>query len=134
MDKLLQGLQVTVIGLVVVFVALFILVAIVRIITVCSNGIGKVSESKAKRRAEKSAKKQSKSHANTTAKPQAADVAVAAVQRAPDGDLIAVLAAAAAAMMSTSPSRIVVRSVKRTGGRRSVWSRAGRAEQLSNRI
>ena len=53
-----------------------------------------------------------------------------AVQPADDAELVAVLAAAAAAVMGTPVSNVRIASYRRT--QRSAWSRAGRREQLSS--
>lgn len=143
MDKLLFGLQVALIGLVVVFLLLVILIGIIKLFSAFIPVILKTSDAKAKHKAARAARKQAKKDAlreeKAAKEPVPATKAEAideltpktvAVQPADDAELVAVLAAAAAAVMGTPVSNVRIASYRRT--QRSAWSRAGRREQLSS--
>lgn len=140
LDKLGLGGQTAVIGLLVVFVVLILIIAIVKLMSMFSDRvIGPVAEKKAAKKAQKAAEKEAKRKAELAAKkaqeakPVQKKPAPAAQKPQDDLELIAVLTAAAAAMMGTSPSRVRVASYQKIN-RRSAWSRAGRAEQIAGRI
>ena len=120
--KIIYGLQVTAIGLVVVFLGLTILICAVTI-------MGKFME---KATAKKEAKARAEAEAAARAAAAAAPAPVQAAEPEPvmedvtdDSELIAVIAAAIAAFDNSGKS-LVVRRVRRVTG----WNRAARAEQV----
>lgn len=147
LDKLGLGGMTALFGIVFVFLLLVILIAVMVLLgKVCTRIVEPLSNKMAARREQRAAKrlekkkqqalaaqsKKSEANAEQTQKPvKAPEPAPVAVQD--DLELIAVLTAAAAAMMETSPKRVRVTSVKKTA-QRSAWARAGRQEQLASRI
>ena len=135
MDKLIIGLEVTLIGLVIVFVMLMLIIGVVKIIALAGGFVDKKTEQlNAKKAAKKAAKAAKKAQAakEEPAEPAPAPVAEAVVSepvQADDTELIAVIAAACAVMMDTVPQNVAVRSVKRV--RRTAWAEAGRRSQMS---
>ena len=137
MDKLIIGLEVTLIGLVIVFVMLMLIIGVVKIIALAGGFVDKKTEQlnakKAAKKAAKAAKKaQAAKEEPAEAAPAPAPVAEAVVSepvQADDTELIAVIAAACAVMMDTVPQNVAVRSVKRV--RRTAWAEAGRRSQMS---
>ena len=121
--KIVYGLQVTAIGLVVVFLGLTILIAFITLMAQVFKAIDARKAAKAKTEAEARAAEQA---------AQAVEAAPAVVEPEPvaevvtdDSELIAVIAAAIAAF-TDSDKQLVVRKVRRVSG----WNRAGRAEQV----
>ena len=143
LEKLSLGGQTTAIGLIVVFLVLVILIVIVKAIVAASGMVKKAAESKAARKAAKAAAKLEKKKAAEAAKTpapatQAKDIEAqpqktVAVKPSDDIELVAVLSAAVAAMLGTSPSKVRIASYKKTTTR-SAWSRAGRREQIASRF
>ena len=147
MDKLIIGLEVTLIGLVIVFVMLMLIIGVVKVIALAGGFVDKKTEQlNAKKAAKKAAKaaqeaKEEPVEAAFAPEPVAmkepaeaapAPVAEAVVSepvQADDTELIAVIAAACAVMMDTVPQNVAVRSVKRV--RRTAWAEAGRRSQMS---
>ena len=135
MDKLIIGLEVTLIGLVIVFVMLMLIIGVVKIIALAGGFVDKKTEQlNAKKAAKKAAKAAKKAQAakEEPAEAAPAPVAEAVVSepvQADDTELIAVIAAACAVMMDTVPHNVAVRSVKRV--RRTAWAEAGRRSQMS---
>ena len=135
MDKLIIGLEVTLIGLVIVFVMLMLIIGVVKIIALAGGFVDKKTEQlNAKKAAKKAAKAAKKAQAakEEPAEPAPAPVAEAVVSepvQADDTELIAVIAAACTVMMDTVPQNVAVRSVKRV--RRTAWAEAGRRSQMS---
>ena len=135
MDKLIIGLEVTLIGLVIVFVMLMLIIGVVKVIALAGGFVDKKTEQlNAKKAAKKAAKAAKKAQAakEEPAEAAPAPVAEAVVSepvQADDTELIAVIAAACAVMMDTVPQNVAVRSVKRV--RRTAWAEAGRRSQMS---
>ena len=135
MDKLIIGLEVTLIGLVIVFVMLMLIIGVVKVIALAGGFVDKKTEQlNAKKAAKKAAKAAKKAQAAKEEPAEAAPAPVAEVVvsepvQADDTELIAVIAAACAVMMDTVPQNVAVRSVKRV--RRTAWAEAGRRSQMS---
>lgn len=135
MDKLIIGLEVTLIGLVIVFVMLMLIIGVVKIIALAGGFVDKKTEQlnakKAAKKAAKAAKKAqaAKEEPAAAAPAPVAEVVVSEPVQADDTELIAVIAAACAVMMDTVPQNVAVRSVKRV--RRTAWAEAGRRSQMS---
>lgn len=119
-DILKYGLSVAVVGVGVVFAALVILIALIKVmekVVLSATSKKKISE------------------------PVKAEPAVetAAPAQADDGALIAVISAAIAAVLESeggegAASGFVVRSIRRVGQNAPVWNRAGREEQVYSRM
>ena len=126
-DKIVIGLTTTLLGLVIVFIMLMLIIGVVKLIAVAGAWVDNLAVKKQEKKAAKLA-------ANTpqkSAEPVVEAVSAAEVQPAEETDdleLIAVIAAACAAMMDTSPDNIAVRSVKKV--RRTAWANAGRRSQM----
>ena len=126
MTTILYGLQVTIVGLVVVFVGLIILIGCINLMQRC------MAEFKKKKIGTP------KTQPEAASAPAAAAPAVPAAQ-ANDGELMAVITAAVAAMLSeekgapVDESGFVVRAVRRVSNA-PAWNRAGREEQVYSRL
>lgn len=126
MTTILYGLQVTIVGLVVVFVGLIILIGCINLMQRCMAEF------------EKKKIGTSKTQPEAASAPAAAAPAVPAAQ-ANDGELMAVITAAVAAMLSeekgapVDESGFVVRAVRRVSNA-PAWNRAGREEQVYSRL
>ena len=137
-DKILFGLEVALIGLVVVFLVLIILIYIIKLLGVIAGKIEKAGEAREERKAARLAEKK-EAEAKAPAPRKEAPKPAAPVQQAQpaapadDAELIAVLSAACAAMMGTSASRVRISSYKKTNTR-SIWATAGRREQIASRF
>ena len=124
LDKLVLGLQVTLIGLVIVFIMLFLIIGVIKLLALIIGSIEKrANNKKAKRDAKVS---------ETVVKKQEEIAELseteAEQEQQNDEELIAVLAAACAAVMGTEPSQVIVKSYKKV--RRTAWASAGRREQM----
>ena len=117
MDTLIFGLQVTGIGIGIVFLGLVVLIGLIKLISIATENIGRKKQAPA-----------------PTPKP--APVPEPVVEEAPaagdDGALIAVITAAIAAMLDDG-SAFVVRKVRRVSNT-PAWSKAGREEQIYSRF
>lgn len=116
---LIFGLQVTAIGIGIVFFGLVVLIGLVKIISVATASLGKKKEAP---------KPVSQPTAPATIKPIVEEAPVAQ----DDGALIAVITAAIAAMLDDG-SAFVVRKVRRISNT-PAWSKAGREEQIYSRF
>ena len=118
MEKLMEGLQVTAVGVGIVFVGLVVLIGLIKIIGVATGSLGKKKEAP-----------------KPAPQPEPAPT-VTVVEEAPaaqdDGALIAVITAAIAAMLDDGGS-FVVRRVRRVSNT-PAWSKAGREEQIYSRF
>ena len=123
-SKILYGLQVTAIGLVVVFMGLAILIGF---ITLMAQVFKAIDGKKAARLKAEEAAKAAAAAAAAKAAPAPAPVAEPepVVEEVDDAQLIAVIAAAIAAYTDGN-KQLVVRKVLRVSG----WNRASRAEQV----
>ncbi len=124
LDKLVLGLQVTLIGLVIVFIMLFLIIGVIKLLAMIIGSIEKrANNKKAKRDAKVS---------ETVVKKQEEIAELseteAEQEQQNDEEIIAVLAAACAAVMGTEPSQVIVKSYKKV--RRTAWASAGRREQM----
>ena len=133
MDKLILGLEVTLIGLVIVFVMLMLIIGVVKVIALAGGFVDKKTE---QMNAKKAAKKAAKAAQEAKEEPVEAAFApepVVVSEPAPvdDTELIAVIAAAVAAAMEAEgaeePTGFVVRSIRRINNA-PAWNHAGREE------
>ncbi len=113
MDRLIDGLLVTLIGMLVVFFGLIILIGLIKIITMLTT------EKKKAKVAEAPA-------------PAAAPATVAPVAAENDDALIAVITAAVSCMMEEGTA-FTVRHVRRISNA-PAWQKAGREEQIYSRF
>ena len=124
LDKLVLGLQVTLIGLVIVFIMLFLIIGVIKLLAMIIGSIEKrANNKKAKRDAKVS-------EAVVKKQEEIAELSEteAEQEQQNDEEIIAVLAAACAAVMGTEPSQVIVKSYKKV--RRTAWASAGRREQM----
>jgi len=127
-ERLLGSLQVTLLGVAVVFVALASLFIIIMLL----DKFVHQAESGAEKR------KSKKTAAQTTTK-EAADKSPGVVPEEESkeedmGQLVAVITAAVAASMHTSTHNIVVRNIVRTPDTAPAWNRLGRMQQINQRV
>lgn len=115
------GLSVAVVGILTVFVALVILIGLIKAMELV---IGGVTKKKAV-------------PAPAPAAPAPAPAVEETAEEEDEGELIAVIAAAVAAAMEASgeeePTGFVVRSIRRVNNA-PAWNRAGREEQVYSRM
>lgn len=127
MTTILYGLQVTIVGLVVVFVGLIILIGCINLMQRCMAEF------------EKKKIGTSKAQPEAASAPAAAVSAPTSTAQANEGELMAVITAAVAAMLSeekgapVDESGFVVRAVRRVSNA-PAWNRAGREEQVYSRL
>ena len=134
LDQLALGGQVTVIGLVVVFLLLIILIGIIKLLNMLCAVLERFTENRAaKKAAKEAAREKEKQMASQDEKAIEEKPIVSAETPETDEELVAVLTAAVAAMTGALPSQVRVASFKKTT-RRSAWAQAGRREQLESRI
>jgi sodium pump decarboxylase gamma subunit len=118
-----ESLQVTVLGMGVVFVVLVLLMYIIKIMEKVMYRVGQKDAAPIKAAPEQPA---------SAPKPAAAPEPVSA-DAGSDMELVAVIAAAAAASMGVSPSDLVIRRIVRLPETAPVWSLSGRAELMASR-
>ena len=134
---LVYGLSVAVCGMLTVFAALIILIGLVKVLEKCVSGEA-LALVKGKAGAKEAARFRNESGAPAAA-PEVVNKAVR-----DDGELIAVITAAVAAMLEAeaavsgaeageAPKGFVVRSIRRISNA-PAWNRAGREEQVYSRM
>ena len=115
------GLSVAAVGILTVFVALILLIGLIKVMELV---IGGVTKKKA-------------APAPAPAAPAPAPVIEETAEEEDEGELIAVIAAAVAAAMEAAgaeePTGFVVRSIRRVNNA-PAWNRAGREEQVYSRM
>lgn len=113
-DLILEGLAYTVMGMLVVFAVLIIIMLVIKAMALFS-------------------KEEAAPAPEAVPVPEAAPAPEAAAASAADeSELVAVITAAVAAAMQTSPSGLLIRSYKKVSG--TAWNNAGRRETLENRF
>ena len=117
-NTLPEGLLVTLIGIMIVFLGLTILIALISIINRLTGGIGQ--------------KKKKAAPAPAQFTPAPAPIAAPAEENAIDPDEFIAIIAAAIAMMGEEGKGLVVRRVRRSSNA-SAWNKAGREEQVYSR-
>ena len=117
-NTLPEGLLVTLIGIMIVFLGLTILIALISIINQLTGGIGQ--------------KKKKAAPAPAQFTPAPAPVAAPAEENAIDPDELIAVIAAAIAMMGEEGKGLVVRRVRRISNA-NAWNKAGREEQVYSR-
>lgn len=126
-EKFLGSLQVTLLGVAVVFLALAALFVIIMILD------------KFIHQAESGAEKRKTQKAAAAATKETADKPVTGVpdEEAPEEDisqLVAVITAAVAASLHTSTHNIIVKNIVRTPDTAPAWNRLGRMQQINQRV
>lgn len=121
-DRFLASLQVTLLGVAIVFIALFMLFIIIKIL---ERFVHQAESGSAKRKAAK----ESTAAGSQPAPPEPAP----AEEETDPGELIAVISAAIAASQQTSMHNIVVRQITRMPDTVPAWNRLGRIQQLNRR-
>lgn len=121
-QALLYGLQVTLVGMAVVFVALVILIGLISLLKLIFYRDG-------------GAKKKEAETEGAPARPSDPQAPVVQAQPVQDATLVAVITAAVAAMMGQDVAQggFVVRNIRRVKNA-PAWNRAGREEQIYNRF
>ncbi|SMP70265.1 OadG family protein [Anoxynatronum buryatiense] len=119
-EKFLASLQVTLLGVAIVFVALGMLFIIIKIL---DTFVHKAESSSAKRKEQK-----------TAAAPVPTPEPVVAEKAQDDGELVAVIAAAVAASLHTSTHNIIVRNIVRVPDQAPAWNRLGRMQQINRQL
>ena len=115
------GLSVAAVGILTVFVALIILIGLIKVMELVIGGMTKKKAAPAP----------------APAAPAPAPVIEETAEEEDEGELIAVIAAAVAAAMEAAgaeePTGFVVRSIRRVNNA-PAWNRAGREEQVYSRM
>ncbi|MEN1760909.1 OadG family protein [Anoxynatronum sibiricum] len=124
-EKFLASLQVTLLGVAIVFVALGMLFIIIKIL---DTFVHKAESSSAKRKEQKTAASAAKAAPAPTPEP------VAEEKTQDDGELVAVIAAAVAASLHTSTHNIIVRNIVRVPDQAPAWNRLGRMQQINRQL
>lgn len=145
LESLGLGFKTFAIGLIIVFVVLFIMVGMCKLLRPLAAGIQSVSvkkaEGKQRRQREREEKKAAKEAAVSAApvsdekKPereQAAAPAVSVLAQQDDLELIAVLTAAVACAMGKEPGYVTIRSFRRISSTGSAWSSTSKRENVLN--
>ncbi len=122
-ERFLGSLQVTFLGVAIVFVALAMLFIIIKILDTFVHK----AESGAARKKEMKAAAEAK--ARESEQPETTE-SEAVPDEKDEGELVAVIAAAIAASMETSTHNIVVRNIVRTPDHAPAWNRLGRMQQI----
>ncbi|NBG88545.1 OadG family protein [Isachenkonia alkalipeptolytica] len=120
-DKLAASIQVTILGVVIVLMALILLYFAINIME-------KLLRQPQKPAAKATEEKPSTPAAAEPVKEEEREPSAAEQQ---DEELVAVITAAIAASMETSTHNIVVRNIVRTADTTPAWGRAGRTEQIN---
>ena len=115
------GLSVAAVGILTVFVALIILIGLIKVMEIVVGGVTKKKAAPAP----------------APAAPAPAPAVEETAEEKDEGELIAVIAAAVAAAMEAAgeeePTGFVVRSIRRVNNA-PAWNRAGREEQVYSRM
>lgn len=120
MDIITYGLSVAVVGMLIVFAALVILIALITVMNKIVNG---------------ATNKKKPSEQVTKAASDATPIVIQTTEVGGD-EIVAVITAAITAMMDAEGSKggFVVRSIRRVGSTAPAWNRAGREEQVYSRM
>ena len=116
-ERIIEGLKVTVMGLLVVFAVLIILMLVLKAMEYIFY-----------------TSKQKKSHAGMPAKQETEPKPTAISEDINDDELIAVLTAAVAASLNTSTYHLNIKSYKEVNGTASAWNRKSRQDLIDNKL
>ncbi len=126
-EKFLGSLQVTLLGVAVVFLALASLFIIIMLL---EKFIHQAESGAEKRKTQKAMATATK---ETAGKP-VTEVPVEDAQEEDSGQLVAVITAAVAASLHTSTHNIIVKNIVRTPDTAPAWNRLGRMQQINQRV
>lgn len=127
-EALGQGMEVTVIGLVIVFAVLIILMLVMMLMKVVFYNPTQPKQEKAKPTPKK------KSTAGTPDDELMAVITAAVASAMDESELIAVLTAAVAASMNTSTYNLKIKSYRRVENTAPAWNKAGLRDVIDARI
>ena len=141
LESLGLGFNTFAIGLIIVFVVLFIMIGMSKLLKPLAAGIQSVSVKKAeykqRRQAEKAEARTEKAAAAVTpvqkeVQPEPVVSSVSAPAQQDDLELIAVLTAAVACAMGKEPGYVTIRSFRRIPSNGSAWSSTSKRENVLN--
>ena len=141
LESLGLGFKTFAIGLIIVFVVLFIMIGMSKLLKPLAEGIQSVSmkkdENKQRRQAEKAEARAEKAAAAVTpvqkeVQPEPVASSVSAPAQQDDLELIAVLTAAVACAMGKEPGYVTIRSFRRISSNGSAWSSTSKRENVLN--
>jgi len=115
-EKIVASLQVTIIGIAIVFVALLALYLVIRIM---EKTIGKPAVCH---------KIECEEQSTNVKNNEIAEVEI------DNAELVAVIAAAISATLNTSTCNIVVKNIRRVNNESPAWAKAGRTEQIGSML
>lgn len=115
---LMESLQITVLGMSVVFLVLVLLMGIIKIMEKASN---------------RDVKKPAPAKKPTAEKPAKVSASVPQGVQGEDTELVAVIAAAAASCIGVAASSLVIRNIVRMPDTTPVWGLTGRADLMASR-
>ena len=127
-EKFLGSLQVTFLGVAIVFIALAMLFIIIMIL---DNFIHQAESGAAKRKEKKSAAEAALKASSDKPVPEPA---VSETPQQNEDELVAVVSAAVAASLHTSTHNIIVRNIVRTPDNSPAWNRLGRMQQIDRQL
>jgi len=121
--EIVEGLQITVLGMLIVFIVLVLLMAIIKVM---EKVVYKIQ-----------AKDVAPAKDTAPSKLAPAEVSQPAAAAVPDAgsdlELVAVIAAAVAANLGVKPSDLVIRSIVRMPETAPIWSLSGRSDLMTSR-
>ncbi|MFW5647691.1 MAG: OadG family protein [Candidatus Alkaliphilus sp. MAG34] len=122
-EKFLAGIQVTVLGLVIVFIALAVLYFAVIIMEMLLNKVQETEETV-----------ESGLSADETVDLEDKEPVYEEENTVYDTELVAVIVAAVAASLHVPAQDVVVKSIKRARDSTPIWAKMGRIEQINNTL
>ena len=130
-ERFFASVQVAIMGIGIVFVALFMLFLIIKILekAVHQSEAGAKKKQEQKATQEEAAKQAAAAETETEPAAEAEEMTYGQ-----DEQLVAVITAAVAASMETSTHSIVVRNIIRTPDVTPAWGRLGRIQQINRQL
>ncbi len=130
-EALSQGLQVTVVGLLIVFSVLIILMIVMMLMKVFFYNPTQPKQNQIKKT---SAPKVTKKSSETPDDELMAVISAAVASAMDESELIAVLTAAVAASMNTSTYNLKIKSYRRVENHSPAWNKAGLSDVINARF
>ena len=126
MDSLSKGFEVTITGIVIVFGMLILLVIVLLIFGVISSFASKIAQKKSERI--------NKAQLEKMASVNYVEEPVASAYNGPSNELeiVAAISAAVSMLYSGTGKKPVIKSIKKSGSRRSAWASAGIADNTKS--